>query len=175
MYEPLKADHGEEDLELTLPSSCTSLSSFSETDDISMNSRLTPGSISASGQQIMAFDLSKKDRRNVSFDCSVHVHQIPSRFAYSNRVKQYLWNNIDEFRNSIERNIMEFSSENWDWRQVADDSEFYLNSLTGEKIHPVHIVEMVSDCQVELNPVRSKQREEFLQISRRAASRWNEY
>lgn len=78
-----------------------------------------------------------KNPRSVSFDCSVTVHQIPMRKEYSPRIRKYLWSDRAEMRNNATRNSLEFASENWDWRQVAEDKDM-IKAETGELVHPIH-------------------------------------
>lgn len=37
-----------------------------------------------------------------------------------------------------QRNIFEFQSEGWDWTTVVEDDDMYVDSVTGEKVHPCH-------------------------------------
>jgi len=80
----------------------------------------------------------KKKIRSVSFDETVSVLTIPNKDAYSDRIKKYLWTEPYEMMQNTNRNAIEFASENWDWRQVAEDVEFFVCPKTGEKIHPCH-------------------------------------
>lgn len=112
--EVLKGDHGKSD------------ESF---DDTSANSE------SGSSLSSNSVDL-RKGYSGVSFDSNVVVHPIPSRAAYSDRIRNTLWTHPIEMQQNTARNCVEFAAENWDWRQVVDDEDMVL--CDGEPIHPVH-------------------------------------
>jgi hypothetical protein len=81
----------------------------------------------------------KTSRRNqVSFDSQVHIMPIPSRNAYSKRIRNTIWMPMDELEHNVARNTLEFIAENWDWRQVAEDEDMVY--YEGEMVHPVHFV-----------------------------------
>lgn len=74
----------------------------------------------------------------VNFDGSVDVTFIPSRYEYSDSVKTCLWTNPRELSQQAERNILEFASEGFDWRNVADDDDMVeVEGQTG-RVHPIH-------------------------------------
>ena len=75
--------------------------------------------------------------RCVSFAPAVTVHPIPKHTAYSARIRETLWTNPTEMQESAARNCLEFASENWDWRQVAEDQDMVY--YHGELVHPVHV------------------------------------
>jgi len=76
------------------------------------------------------------NRRTVRFDNSVLVIPIPSRNAYSNRIKKALWRNKNELRDIVHRNRCEYLAEGWEWSKVIEDEDMYIEASTGEKIHP---------------------------------------
>ena len=39
----------------------------------------------------------------------------------------------------VERNTTEFHAENYDWHQVVLDDEMYVDSTSGERVHPCHV------------------------------------
>ena len=75
----------------------------------------------------------------VQFNEQVSVMSIPSRYQYSNRIKKCLWSNVQELTEMAERNVIEFSAEGWDWKNVVMDEDMYVDSLTGNLIHPCHL------------------------------------
>ena len=77
-------------------------------------------------------------RRTVRFQETVHAASIPSRYQYSDRIKQCLWTNRMELRELSRRNYIEFEYENFDWNQVVLEEQMYLDSVTGTFIHPCH-------------------------------------
>lgn len=79
-----------------------------------------------------------KDKGSVSFHPSVKVHTIPTRTAYSDRIRGALWTHPLEMQQNAARNSLEFAAEGWDWRQVADDEDMVV--CRGERIHPIHFV-----------------------------------
>lgn len=90
-----------------------------------------------------ANDKNNKGRRSITFHDEVEVVPIPMRSEYSKRIRHRLWTGINELHYNAQRNMMEFSSEGWDWRTVVDDENLFLyDTLTGEFIHPVHFNEI---------------------------------
>jgi hypothetical protein len=112
----------------------------------------------------------RKKQRSVSFDNNVQVLPIPSKDSYSDRIRKYLWSNPSEMLHNASRNAREFRFENWDWRQVADDAEFFRCPVTGDLIHPCHVSSM-QHTRVH----RSLNDNPFLQKSRQAALEWQQY
>ena len=72
----------------------------------------------------------------IQFNSNVTVVPIPSRHQYSNRIKRFLWSDSREIRENAERNIREYEFEGWDWHMVLEDEEMFLDSQTGELVHP---------------------------------------
>jgi len=64
---------------------------------------------------------------------------IPSRTEYSNSAKERLWSSANDLYRNAVRNSIEFASEGWNWRTVADDDQM-VQSPSGERIHPIHMM-----------------------------------
>eukprot|EP00591_Stephanopyxis_turris_P012015 CAMPEP_0195517636 /NCGR_PEP_ID=MMETSP0794_2-20130614/11139_1 /TAXON_ID=515487 /ORGANISM="Stephanopyxis turris, Strain CCMP 815" /LENGTH=170 /DNA_ID=CAMNT_0040646469 /DNA_START=300 /DNA_END=812 /DNA_ORIENTATION=+ len=77
--------------------------------------------------------------KRITFDTSVNVMPIPKRNEYSDRIRHRLWSNAIEIQENASRNAVEFAAEGWDWRAVTEDDQMYVCTVTGERIHPVHI------------------------------------
>jgi len=79
-----------------------------------------------------------KDQQNwnVRFDDDVLVVPIPSRHAYSDRMKKTIWRDAGELRDIVNRNRYEYTFEGWDSSMVLDDDDMYVDIATGEKVHP---------------------------------------
>lgn len=75
-------------------------------------------------------------KRQITFDSTVTVFSIPSRFEYSNRVKKFLWNGGREIKANAERNLKEFAAEGWNWHTVLEDEDMLVDAKTGELVHP---------------------------------------
>ena len=75
----------------------------------------------------------------VRFNTVVSGVKIPSRNQYSSRIKQTLWRDRYELSEMVERNTTEFHAENYDWHQVVLDDEMYVDSTSGERVHPCHV------------------------------------
>lgn len=73
---------------------------------------------------------------NVRFDDDVLVVPIPSRHAYSDRIKRTIWRDAGELRDIVNRNRYEYTFEGWDSSKVLDDDDMYVDIATGEKVHP---------------------------------------
>ncbi|KAG7351970.1 hypothetical protein IV203_008018 [Nitzschia inconspicua] len=86
-----------------------------------------------------------RSHRRIQFNNNVMVVPIPSRHAYSKRIKQAFWMNGAELQANAERNRYEFASEGWDFHQVLEDEDFYVNTVTGQLVHPCW-VEDEDDC-----------------------------
>eukprot|EP00529_Nitzschia_sp_RCC80_P024139 CAMPEP_0113461090 /NCGR_PEP_ID=MMETSP0014_2-20120614/11352_1 /TAXON_ID=2857 /ORGANISM="Nitzschia sp." /LENGTH=448 /DNA_ID=CAMNT_0000352821 /DNA_START=238 /DNA_END=1584 /DNA_ORIENTATION=+ /assembly_acc=CAM_ASM_000159 len=70
----------------------------------------------------------------------VSVVEIPSHAQYSNRVKSSLWRDRHELNEMVQRNITEFDYENYDWKSVVEEADFYIDGSTGERVHPAHVM-----------------------------------
>ena len=114
----------------------------------------------------------QKQKRSVSFDEVVLVHAIPNKEAYSDRIRKHIWTEPLEMAINATRNAVEFASENWDWRQVAIDDEFYVCPRTGEKIHPCHAAPL---SPMYMSVHRPLNRNPFFEKSREAAREWQEH
>jgi hypothetical protein len=82
---------------------------------------------------------SKQDTRKktaVVFDDNVAVISIPSHSDYSERIRSRTWADRYEIADMASRNMLEFASEGWDWRNVAGDEDML--HIEGELIHPIH-------------------------------------
>eukprot|EP00531_Pseudo-nitzschia_arenysensis_P020030 CAMPEP_0116124164 /NCGR_PEP_ID=MMETSP0329-20121206/5139_1 /TAXON_ID=697910 /ORGANISM="Pseudo-nitzschia arenysensis, Strain B593" /LENGTH=137 /DNA_ID=CAMNT_0003618135 /DNA_START=300 /DNA_END=713 /DNA_ORIENTATION=- len=75
-------------------------------------------------------------RRTVRFDDDVLVVPIPSRHAYSDRMRRTIWRNASELRDIVDRNRCEYTFEGWESSKVLDDDDMYVDVATGEKVHP---------------------------------------
>lgn len=74
----------------------------------------------------------------VQFSQVVSGVEIPSRHQYSSRIKRTMWADRAEIGAMVERNIVEFEAEGYDWRNVVLDQDMYVNEASGELIHPCH-------------------------------------
>ena len=88
-----------------------------------------------------ASSASSSTERRLTFNETVSVVPIPMRSDYSHRVKERLWNDVDDIMLNAQRNAVEFASEGWDWRTVTEDEYMYRDAVSGELIHPVHMEE----------------------------------
>lgn len=84
-------------------------------------------------------DTTKPKRRGISFDESVSIVPIPMRSDYSKRMRDRMFHDRKELETMAARNSIEFAAEGWDWRTVTEDDGFYTCSVTGTKVHPIHI------------------------------------
>ena len=143
--EPLKGDYGMPDDELSVCSRSAAPSVTSSSLD------------SASSSYDTSSYATCKQRTAVSFDPCVTVVPIPSRKAYSDRIKCHLWTPIEELNENAARNYVEFAAENWDWKQVAEEEDMV--DVHGEYIHPVHFVGRPTSLREHLMTVISVQQQ----------------
>jgi len=140
-------------------------------DDRKYQRKHQPISTSYSPQSVMSsINVRTVMKRQVSFDNSVSVVPIPKRDAYSYRIKNRIWNSAIEIHENAHRNAVEFSAENWDWRQVREEEEFLICVDTGEKVHPVHASFYQEVEEFSCGP--SKHKDSFLEMSRENANEW---
>mmetsp|Transcript_37308 Transcript_37308/g.68553 ORF Transcript_37308/g.68553 Transcript_37308/m.68553 type:complete len:245 (+) Transcript_37308:180-914(+) len=78
-------------------------------------------------------------KRQVNFQETVTVVPIPMRSEYSVRIRARLFSDSVETSENLERNLVEFTAENGDWRSVCLEDEMFLCGVTRELIHPVHV------------------------------------
>jgi hypothetical protein len=87
--------------------------------------------------------------RRIHFNTDVTVLPIPSHHEYSKRIKKFLWSNGEEIQENAERSRIEFASEGWDWHTVLEDDDMYVDSNTGERVHPCWFDEEHSESEEE--------------------------
>mmetsp|Transcript_2849 Transcript_2849/g.6058 ORF Transcript_2849/g.6058 Transcript_2849/m.6058 type:complete len:226 (-) Transcript_2849:105-782(-) len=75
-------------------------------------------------------------KRHVRFNSIVTEKQIASHKKYSDRIKRTLWSDAEEIQENAFRNQLEFQSEGMNWESVLENDEMYLDTNTGELIHP---------------------------------------
>mmetsp|Transcript_10623 Transcript_10623/g.25569 ORF Transcript_10623/g.25569 Transcript_10623/m.25569 type:complete len:164 (-) Transcript_10623:70-561(-) len=75
-------------------------------------------------------------KRLVRFNSIVTEKQIASHKKYSDRMKRELWNDPNVIEENAYRNQIEFEAEGMDWQSVLENEEMYLDTKTGELIHP---------------------------------------
>jgi hypothetical protein len=51
-----------------------------------------------------------------------------------------------ELEANAARNIIEFAAENWDWRQVYEESDMVILQGQEEPVHPVHFMK---ECNMQ--------------------------
>lgn len=81
----------------------------------------------------------QQQQYHIHFKDTVSVIPIPSRHQYSDRIKQRIWSNRLELREMAQRNMIEFESEGYDWRNVVLEEDMYIDACNGNYIHPCHV------------------------------------
>jgi hypothetical protein len=107
--------------------------------------------------------------RRLRFESNVTVIPIASRHQFSNRIKRILWSNSREIKENAERNMREYEYEGWDWNLVLEDDEMYVDSNTGDLVHPVWLEEDFDDYMDEAQEepeeaAQSDDSEEYLEL-----------
>ena len=111
------------------PTSTVSSSFFSSVSPIKPKENPNPSKINV--------DLTKSSQQShIRFNDDVLVVPIPSRYAYSDRIKKTIWRDADELREIVNRNRYEYTFEGWDSSKVLEDNDMYVDIATGEKVHP---------------------------------------
>lgn len=99
---------------------------------------LGPNSFSSSSVPNNVGGRKRKNRKSVAFENAVVVHQIPTRHEYSQRIRNTLWTNSVAMQKNYNRNVIEFTAENWDYRQCLEEEHFFVDQ-DGQLVHPVHL------------------------------------
>lgn len=101
----------------------------------SCNSSINSDSVESCKQQ----QQEHQQHHHIHFKDTVSVMPIPSRYQYSDRIKQRIWSNRIELREMAQRNMIEFESEGFDWRNVVLEEDMYIDASNGNYIHPCHV------------------------------------
>ena len=101
-------------------------------------------------------------RTRIQFNDDVMVVHIPSRHEYSDRIRRFLWSDSFELRELVERNRVEYASEGWDWHAVLEDDDMYVDSNTGELVHPCWF----EDEEIEVDAEEEIIEDDFLDVER---------
>lgn len=91
-------------------------------------------------------------KAKVAFNTEVNVHFIPHRSQYSSCDKERLWMVPHELEKMAYRNCIEFTVEQWDWRQAIEESDFVL--VQGILTHPAHAMMQQQQLQQRCTPSR---------------------
>jgi len=76
-------------------------------------------------------------QHSVRFHPNVYKKIIPNRSNYTDNERRNMWSSLEEIRIASKRNILEFSYDQWKWRNATEEQFMYYNSKTGRHdIHP---------------------------------------
>jgi len=106
--------------------------------------------------------------RGVSFNATVSVKPIPTRNEYSDRIKPYLWTSPQEIQQNVRRNIFEFASEHYDWKRAVEETDMFIHTETGERVHPIHV--QAAAARAQRAAAASSSRDHFIGMSRNKAA-----
>jgi len=115
------------------------------TSSISTSSSCMSVSMTSSSKSSSSSSSSSNKNNRLQFKETVQVLPIPSRYQYSDRIKQCIWSNRYELQEMAQRNLQEFASENYDWRNVVLDEDMYIDASSSSSggppqlIHPCHL------------------------------------
>ena len=133
--EALKYDEDEDEIEKDKATTMSVLTSF-----------MTPPrpTRSSNARIVHSEPAISKSARRLKFNEEVDVVPIPMRTEYSSRIRSRIWSNAEEIHENAARNSVEFASEGWDWRNVCEDEDMFVCSISGDLVHPVHF-DMMDD------------------------------
>jgi hypothetical protein len=109
---------------------------------------------------------SSKKNMTVSFrnhGRPTEVHGIPGRLDYSHHRRQMMWISAEELQQNYARNVLEFQSEHWDYRQCVEEEQFVRNTATGELVHPIHAVYWLQQQQQQQQLLLRQQEQQYRQ------------
>lgn len=66
-----------------------------------------------------------------------------------------MWSSASELSQNAARNTLEFAAEGFNWRNVADDEQM-VHSPSGERIHPIHYMNLSNLSCSALNNCRQE-------------------
>jgi len=149
--QPLKDDDGSgfEQQQGSIETASTTTTPPSNKDKRNNNLRSLSSCELAQGQDHERFQ--QHHQRRIQFNSHVMVVPIPSRHSYSKRIKQTFWMDGAEIQETAERNRYEFASEGWDFHQVLEDEDMYVDAMTGQLVHPCWVEDEEDDCDYEGN------------------------
>jgi hypothetical protein len=105
-----------------------------------------PGARSSDAEKF-SMNVTLRRRGGVDFSEAVSVFFIPRRSDYPKDLKRSLFPSKREISANAARNMLEFASEEFDWRRVVEDEAMYIDS-TGQRVHPIHLPKIWSSRQV---------------------------
>ena len=77
------------------------------------------------------------------------------RTEYPSMVRERMWSSASELSQNAARNTLEFAAEGFNWRNVADDEQM-VHSPSGERIHPIHYMNLSNLSCIALNNCRQE-------------------
>jgi hypothetical protein len=82
----------------------------------------------------------------VRFSEAVAVFFIPRRSDYPEELRRSMFLSKKEISANAARNMLEFASEGFDWRKVAEDEDMYIDR-SGRRVHPIHLPRIWAERQ----------------------------
>jgi hypothetical protein len=97
--------------------------------------------------------------KRVSFHTTVACIKIPSHREYSDRTKRSMWGSMKEIKANAVRNTAEFIHDKCQWRNCVEEDQMYLDSRSGNLVHPVHVQRYYAAWQAQEQEKKRQQQQ----------------
>jgi len=93
----------------------------------------------------------------ICFNTEIVTHEIPSLEEFTKDELRRTWYMDDEAYKMIEKNVIEYRAEGWNWNSVIEEDQMIVDNITGQLVHPVHRLKAVAPVTFQVHsPIRKR-------------------